>query len=90
MQRVCISIKSLYQEKGMCLNYCQIEHSSEDGGDYYDLVDSSGTILCMDGEECDVISTNEGSIELCNINSATHFQLSKNEFDFAVFKGEVA
>ena len=84
---VCVSVQALYNEYGEDLTYNEIEVSdSTTHGKYYDLYADSG-LVCMDGEECEVIARTNNSILLANRNGEvdTHFELSSEEFERATF-----
>lgn len=85
---VCISISELYAQKGQTLSQTFIDYSVEDkdNQDFYDLLtDSSGIILCMDGEECEIVSKTAVDVRLRNIYSNLPFTLSKEEYEIATF-----
>ena len=88
---VCISIASLHNSKyGNNLpsgNHIEISHCN--GGDYYyDLYDKHGNLVCMDGEECEVVyELSSRMYKFTNRNGEfdTTFYLTKEEVGEAVF-----
>lgn len=85
MNKVCLSIKSLYDGYGENLAYCNI--SIDDEG-YYDLQTLEIGTVCMDGEECEILSDNKGIVILVNNNGECNcqFKLTKEEFETAILK----
>lgn len=85
----CISLKMLYDKfniDGFCELNCgyEIEHSSEEetNTDYYDLIDNYGHIVCMDGENCQVIyEEDKDRYKLINRDGEvdTEFYMTKEE-----------
>lgn len=51
-----ISVMNLYKTFGHALSHSMIDCTTEDGRKYYDLRDPAGSIVCMDGEDCSIIS----------------------------------
>lgn len=86
-KNICISLKSLYEKKGECLHYggC-IEFYNDGKSDYYDLRHPEiGTIVCCDGEECEVISEDKEKLVLSNISTKIEFCLTQEEYAVAVY-----
>lgn len=86
-ETVCVQIKMLYLGLGETLSFTEIRFSSEEGVEYYDLFDTMGELVCMDGESCNVLATSSDSVLLQNFNGEEQkkFFLSKAEYDIAVF-----
>lgn len=85
MKTVCISIKLLYNEFGENLTFCKIKFTPKgeenEHCEYYDLQDNNGNILCMDGEECEILDSSN-NVVLKNLNGeiSTEFILSNKEY----------
>ena len=77
-----LSVKELYDKYGNHLAFGSIEHTYEDGEEYYDLYDENGFLVCVDGQKCEVISINREEITLKNDNDKL-FLLSREEFENA-------
>lgn len=88
----CISIKSLFETFGSALYYGEIiEVTKEDNPTqmYYDLKGKDGTILCLDGEVCQVAYDALAAcyrIENYNDSIPTVFRLSTEEGLVAFFE----
>lgn len=80
---VCISVKELYGKFKNQLKFATIV--ADDG--YYDIVDSSGTVLCMDGEQCYIRNIHDGKVEFENHSESIKksFFLSDEETNVALF-----
>ena len=81
----CLSISSLYRIFGNHLSFCSIEHTYEDGQEYFDLYDQNGFLVCCDGEICQVVSSGVSEVTLKSSDDK-FFILTKEEFDGAVSK----
>ncbi len=82
---VCISIEALYKEfKDGKLSRCYVE--VDDNGTYYDLYTYDGELVCMDGEEVNIVETGDNLVTLRNDNGeyTVYFTLTKEEFEKAV------
>lgn len=92
--KVCISIKALYDKYGECLNFCGINRIVNDKNnsnyDIYELYNGFDKLVCMDGEGCTIINidNNNESVKLVNKNGETDevFSLSFDEYKMAVFE----
>lgn len=82
-----LSVSALYNEFGENLEYCHIEHTPDGDNDYYDL-HSGSYLVCMDGEQCQIILQNEDIVELSNTDGEAEktFRLTAQEFAVATFK----
>lgn len=82
MNQVSVSLVLLYEFFNVILKFGEIVKSNSDGVDYYDLY-VNGNLVCMDGEECEVIDENEQFITYKNSNSEKDhvFILTKRESD---------
>ena len=92
---VSISLKALYDNgiKGWGEYYIETEPSNEDEIDepgeaeeygYYDLYDNNG-VVCMDGEDCEIVNIDEDEVLLCNRDGEKEklFTMSKETFEIA-------
>ena len=75
------------------LSHACIEHETDrdiDGNptEHYDLRNNNGDLVCMDGEEVEVIWESEDAVTFLNENGEepTKFTLSRTEYETAVFK----
>ena len=98
MERVIISVKSLYEKYGTNLTFGKIERipfgQDSDICEYYDLYDNNGNIVCIDGEKCSVV-TMENNIMLTNEDEGNRdpeaefiestFMLTREEYEIATF-----
>ena len=82
---VCLSIERLYEKYGESLTHCTI--STKDEG-YFDLRTIEAGIVCMDGEECEVLKDDEFGITLINRDGEAdcEFKLTKEEFEIAYLR----
>lgn len=80
----CISVKELFENFGSSLIHTDIVHM----GEYYDLYDKSGKVVCLDGEECNVLSVDDQNVVLENKcgEEPVIFKLLLKEFDIAAFR----
>ena len=87
MKTYCVSIKALYDKFGENLpSGNTIDIVSWDG--YYDLRDKHGNLVCMDGEECEVVyELSSRMYKFTNKNGEfdTTFYLTKEEVSHAAF-----
>lgn len=83
MRKTCISVEALNNKLGEDLSFCKIKAE----GNYYDLLTVESGIVCMDGEECEILSSNDEVVELSNSNGeqTTTFKLTKEEYKVATF-----
>lgn len=89
MKTCCVSIKALYNKFGEHLpsGNC-IELSQYNDHYYYDLRDEWGNLVCMDGEECEIVyELSSRKYKLTNRNDEldTTFYLTKEEINCAAF-----
>lgn len=86
MKNVCVSLKTLYEEFDGELNEGVIVKSTYADVDYYDLHHLSG-IVCMDGEECEVINEYDDYFVLVNRNGEEdmEFTLTHEEMNVGAF-----
>lgn len=61
-----LSVTQFYEKCGESLSDCKINHIHEDEGNYFNLANSAGGIVCMDGEICSIISHEDGVYTLVN------------------------
>lgn len=61
-----------------------LRHTKEEENDYYDLFNRLGTIVCMDGEVCQLLYENEDLFELVEEDTQIRFKMSRKEFETAV------
>lgn len=87
MKKVAVDLAILYSKYNGNLIYGEIETVIQDGIEYYDLY-TNGQLVCMDGEECEVLETNENFTTLKNINGEleTTFKLTIQEFKIAAYE----
>ena len=88
MKKVCISVKTLYDEIGEQLTHGSIKKSGEEGNEYYDLYNNRQDIVaCMDGEEVYIVYQDDKTVELLNKNGEidTNFKLTRKEFEIATY-----
>lgn len=88
MKKVCISVKTLYDEIGEQLTHGTIQKSGEDGNEYFDFYNNNQDIIaCMDGEEVYIVYQDDKTVELLNKNGEidTNFKLTRNEFEVATY-----
>ena len=85
-KKVCVSLKNLY-ETGNPLKDRSLVIKKEETGklEWFDLYNSSGRIICMDGEACEVVSVGNDFAVLLNREGTRieKFALSKEEFKIA-------
>lgn len=85
METVCISVQALYDKYGENLpSGNTIDVVSWEG--YYDLRDEHGNLVCMDGEECEVVyELSSRMYKFVNRNGEydATFYLTKEEVDIA-------
>ena len=89
MKTVCISIQALYEKFGSKLTYTIINKTREGKNQYFDLYNlHDDMIACCNGECVQIIEENENVIVLLNIEGENDikFELSREEFETAVFK----
>ena len=88
MNKVCISIESLYDEIGEQLTYGTIQKTGEEGNEYFDFYNNNEDIIaCMDGEEVYITYEDDRTVELLNKNGEvdTKFKLTRKEFEIATY-----
>lgn len=93
-KEVCLCIYALYkavQNLEVELNPGQIidvtELSNEDESQwYYDLKDA-GNVLCLDGENCEILEENSNYVKLRNTNGEIDaiFELNRQAFNVAAY-----
>jgi hypothetical protein len=83
---VCISIEGLYDAFGESLMFGKIRKTRQDNVVYFDYFDLKYTLVCMDGEEVEVIRDCGDILFLSNKNGEKNctFALTKKEFDIAI------
>ena len=89
MKKVCISVKTLYDEIGEQLTHGLIQKSGEEGKEYFDLYNNNQDVIaCMDGEEVYIVYQDDKTVELLNKNGEIdmNFKLTRQEYDIAVFQ----
>lgn len=95
-KEVCISLMTLFERykndmecEKVDISCGEIRHSYQEETDthYYDLYNSKGEIMCMDGETCQVISELENEVMFLNQDGENdvEFTLTKEEFEYATF-----
>lgn len=87
---VCVSVKTLYERYGKNIVNGEIECSpvgqENPTCDYYNLYDRYGQIVCMDGEECEIVDdTNDVLLLNRDGEFDVTFTLTKEEFAVAAF-----
>ena len=88
MKKVCISVKTLYDEIGEQLTHGTIQKSGEDGNEYFDFYNNNQDIIaCMDGEEVYIVYQDDKTVELLNKNGEIdmNFKLTREEFEVATY-----
>lgn len=88
MKKVCISVKTLYDEIGEQLTYGIIQKSVEDKNEYFDFYNNNQDIIaCMDGEEVYIVYQDDKTVELLNKNGEIdmNFKLTREEFEVATY-----
>ena len=88
MKKVCISVKTLYNEIGEQLTHGTIQKSGEEGNEYYDFYNNNQDIIaCMDGEEVYIVYQDDKTVELLNKNGEIdmNFKLTREEFEVATY-----
>lgn len=87
-ETVGISLRALHRVFGDDLTYCYMESGidEDDGGDYYELYDSHG-LVCLDGEEVQILGSADGKYFLLNTDGEIdrEFILTTEEFNNGVF-----
>lgn len=83
MKEAYLSVEELYNKCGESLNYCTV--STKDNG-YYDLQTPKDGTVCMDGEKCKIIGSDNNIFTLINVEGEKdcEFQLTKEEFEIAI------
>ena len=64
---VTVKVSELYKVgKALASSELYIEHESDNDNEWFDLISESKGVVCMDGEECEIISfvDNEGVVFL--------------------------
>lgn len=86
-EKVCISVKALFDEYGENLERTEIRHTSDGENEYYDLYDPFFGLLCADGEECTICAIDGENVMLENQNGtiSSYFWLTTQELQTAVF-----
>jgi len=81
---ITVSLETLYSIFGRNLKYGVIEHGYQKETDthYYDLETTSAGIVCMDGEECEVLQILDDRVLLANKagEEETLFHFSMDEY----------
>ena len=88
MKKICISVKTLYDEIGEQLTHGIIQKSGEDGNEYFDFYNNNQDIIaCMDGEEVYIVYQDDKTVELLNKNGEIdmNFKLTREEFEVATY-----
>jgi len=88
-EKVCISVKALFEEYGENLEDVEIRHTTEDDEEYFDIYDPFFGVLCSDGEECRISSIDGEKVLLegyHDANVVSFFWLTVPEFKTAVFE----
>lgn len=87
-QRVCVSIKELYDREEV-LSFGNIVPDFDEFGDkqYYDLYNEEGILACCDGEACIIKEVTENYLVLMNSEgeSSVLFKLTTEEADKSIF-----
>lgn len=95
MVEVCLSLETLYSNRKPYNNtvelaYGEIVRTEDDGDEWFDLYNDSGSMACMDGEVVLLKSIDGNVYTFINSNGEkdVDFKLTKEEVDHAVFSRE--
>ena len=81
---VTVKVSELYKVgKALTSSELYIGHETDNGEEWFDLISESKGVVCMDGEECEVVKIdNDGKVLLRNNEgeTETEFVLSEREF----------
>ena len=87
-KEVCVSLQSLYETgKELSDTTTYIQKDTDGELEWFDLHSKLGGVLCMDGEECEIVSIDNDFVTLLNRegDENTEFIFSKDEFEIATF-----
>jgi len=96
--QTCISLKALWQSKDNIEELsdesamAELDHGGflelgDDNGPFYQIRGHSGNLLCLDGEEIDIVQVGRDNYRCINRLGEvdTRFHISQNEYDHAIF-----
>lgn len=89
-EKICISIDAMINGNAD-MDYVDIITDHDGDETFYMLLNESGEVCCLDGEECiidHIITTTENIFDLVNNNGekSVHFLLSEKDLGIAVFR----
>ncbi len=85
-----ISLKELYESGHEFLKYGgRIEHTTEDGKDFYDLYQDEGRLVLCDGEYVNIINKYWSSVIVKSTETGCTIFFSPKEFRIATFSNSI-